>query len=344
MVSFQPALHPQRVPLSGGLTGAAGQEGPAGSYATSGSRATSSSGGAARERQVGVGVLLEPFTKQRWETLSPGRIRRLFYRATVLATGAGLRRGRLGLMLVIAHVSDTHFGDDLGAAGGRAAAVMDHLLAMEPRPDVLVVTGDVADHGLPHEYDEARAWLDRWAGPREVCLGNHDVRAAFAAGLGVDPNAVLEVGGVRFVMLDSLVDAVDGRRVDEGSLGHDQLAWLEEQLAADGRPTYVCLHHPPLTINLELMDPFRLLDGEALAAVLTRHPHVVATLVGHAHTMGVTSFAGRPLLIGGGVVSAVTADSERLPQLWYGAPPSFALHLVDDDGRVTTHWRALPQS
>jgi hypothetical protein len=89
------------------------------------------------------------------------------------------------------------------------------------------------------------------------------------------------------------------------------------------------------------MDPIRLVDGDALAEVVGRHPQVVATLVGHAHTMGATTFAGRPLLIGGGVVSTVTADAEDLPTLWYDAPPSFALHLVDDDGRVTSHWRAL---
>ena len=50
-------------------------------------------------------------------------------------------------MLVIAHVTDTHFGNDVHDPGARNAAVMDHLLAMSPRADVLVVTGDVADHG-----------------------------------------------------------------------------------------------------------------------------------------------------------------------------------------------------
>ena len=70
------------------------------------------------------------------------------------------------------------------------------------------------------------------------------------------------------------------------------------------------------------MDPIRLRDGDALAAVIARHPHVVAILVGHAHTMAATTFAGRPLLIGGGVVSTVTADAEAPPTLWYDAPPS----------------------
>ncbi len=245
-------------------------------------------------------------------------------------------------MLVIAHVSDTHFGNAVQDPSARNAAVMDHLLAMDPRPDVLVVSGDIADHGLPAEYDAARAWLDRWEGPLAVCPGNHDVRPEFVAGLGIEARTVVEAGGGRFVMLDSLIDAVDGRRIDPGELGAEQLAWLDARLAEDARPSYVVLHHPPTTIGLELMDPIKLRDGDALATVLARHPHVVATLVGHAHTMSATTFAGRPLLIGGGVVSTVTADAEQLPTIWYDAPPSLALHLVDGDGRLTTHWRALP--
>ena len=245
-------------------------------------------------------------------------------------------------MLVIAHVSDNHFGNEAQDPGLRNAAVMDHLLAMSPRPDVLVVTGDVADHGSPEEYAEARAWLDRWDGPLAVCPGNHDVREAFVDGIGIGTRTVVDVAAVRFVMLDSLVDADETGRVDPGRLGDDQLAWLDARLAEDARPTYVCLHHPPVTIGLGLMDPIRLRDGDALAAVLVRHPHVVATLVGHAHTMSATTFAGRPLLIGGGVVSTVTAEAEAPPTIWYDAPPSLALHLVGDDGRVTTHWRALP--
>jgi 3',5'-cyclic AMP phosphodiesterase CpdA len=248
-------------------------------------------------------------------------------------------------MIVVAHVSDTHFGNDVQDPARRAAAVIDHLVEMSPRPDLLVVTGDVADHGLAHEYAAARAWLDRWPGVAAVCPGNHDVRTAFVDGLGIEARSVVERDGYRFVMLDSLIDAVAGERVDEGRLGEEQLHWLDSRLGESDDPAFVCLHHPPTTIGLELMDPIRLMDGDALAAVLDHHPHVVATLVGHAHTMGSTTFAGRPLLIGGGVVSTVTADAEQVDTVWYDAPPSLALHLVDDGARpprVTTHWRALP--
>ena len=86
-------------------------------------------------------------------------------------------------------------------------------------------------------------------------------------------------------MLDSLVDAVESERVDPGRLGEDQLAWLDARLAEDaGRRTSVCTIRRRRS-GSELMDPIRLLDGDALAAVVDRHPHVVAMLVGHAHTM-----------------------------------------------------------
>jgi 3',5'-cyclic-AMP phosphodiesterase len=246
---------------------------------------------------------------------------------------------------LVAHVSDTHFGGPSDAAA-RAERILDHLLAMDPRPDVLLVTGDIADHGLPEEYAEARSVLDRWTGPLILGTGNHDVREAFARGL-LDREAdgpllqLLDASGLRILLLDSLVDAAGGRRVDHGELSPDQLDWLDEALTCDATPTLVALHHPPADIGLELMAPILLEDPGPLEAVLRRHDHVIATLVGHAHTACATTFAGRPLLIGGGSASTVTMDAEDVPRIWESAPPTFALHLLHDDGRLTTHWRAL---
>jgi Icc protein len=255
-----------------------------------------------------------------------------------------------GVAFVVAHLSDTHFGHDNGEAAERTKRVLDAILRMDPRPDVLVHTGDVADHGLPEEYAEGLKVLSAWDGPMAVCPGNHDVRApyveAFLDGAqGASrgwANRSHSVAGARFLMLDSLVDEVDGVRQDHGVLASEQLAWLDAELSWDTRPTFVCLHHPPVAIGVGLMDPIMLSDPGPLAEVIGRHAHVAATLVGHAHTMGVSTFAGRPVLVGGGVVSTVPLDQEDHPVVWYGAAPSFAVHLLHDDGRLTTHWRAVP--
>src|SRR4051812_14583021 len=184
---------------------------------------------------------------------------------------------------------------------------------MDPRPDVLAVTGDVADHGGAQEYAEAVQVLGAWEGPLVLCPGNHDVREPYAAAfLDGEPaaasgpaNRAHAVGSTWFLMLDSLVDELDGVRQDHGALAPETLAWLESELAADPRPTFVCLPHPPVELGIGLMDPIMLTGSDAFAAVLARHPHVVATLVGHAHTMGASTFAGRPMLVGGGVASTV---------------------------------------
>lgn len=234
-------------------------------------------------------------------------------------------------MPVLAHVSDTHFGGPPDA-GARAHRVMDHLLATGA--DVLVVSGDVADHGLPEEYAEARAWLDRWPGPSLVVPGNHDVREPFQDAFGpTEPS--LDVDGLRLLGLDSLVAAPPGQRVDHGELGPASLELLE---AAAGGPLLVVLHHPPVDLGQPLMTDILLRVPEQLGRRLGEH--VVALLVGHCHTACATTFAGVPVLVGGATASTVPVAGEPLPSIWTDAPPSFALHHLAD-GRLTTHWRSL---
>jgi Icc protein len=250
------------------------------------------------------------------------------------------------VVTLVAHLTDLHFGGPV-AARERADRVLDHLLALGPAPDLLLVTGDIADHGTAEEYDEARAVLSRWPGALLVGTGNHDVRDQFARGLlgreaGGALDQVLDLPAARFLMLDSLVSAPAGERVDPGELTDASLAWLDARLAEDDRPAYVCLHHPPVAIGVSLMDPIRLREPERLEAVLRAHPHHAATLVGHAHTQCATTFAGRPLLVGGGVASTVPLDAEPFPAVWEAGAPTIAFHLLLDEGRIVTHWRAVP--
>lgn len=258
------------------------------------------------------------------------------------------RRHDNGVMVVIAQLSDTHFGG-LASAEDRARRVLEHLAAMDPPVDVVLVTGDIADHGLPEEYDVAEKVLGNWPGPAPmlVCPGNHDVRSAYAAWRGLPPdepcNTAHRVAGHLFLMLDSLVSAPAGERIDHGELAPETLRWLDEQLASRtvGEPAFVCLHHPTVPIHVGLMDPIRLRDADRLAEVLRRHDDVLAVLTGHAHTACATTFAERPMLIPGGVATTVTLDAEDLPPITDDLGPGFAVHFVGDDGRIVSHWRTL---
>ncbi len=238
---------------------------------------------------------------------------------------------------VVAHLTDCHIGAT-DEAPARLRRALDHIAACSPQPDVMVLSGDLADHGLDVEYEVVAELLSSATIPLVRYPGNHDVRARFVRHLG-PAESVIDIADYRLVALNSLVDAAEGERIDHGALTDASLQLLDDALAAQ-RPTFVGLHHPPVDLHVDLMDPIRLTASERLAEVLARHRNVVAVLVGHAHTMASTTFAGVPVLVGGGLVSTVPTDAEDLPRLDYSQPPTIALHIVED-GHLVTHWRVV---
>ncbi|MEO3872968.1 hypothetical protein ABGB18_29490 [Nonomuraea sp. B12E4] len=135
------------------------------------------------------------------------------------------------------------------------------------------------------------------------------------------------------------------RPAGPGHLEEETLDWLEGVLGSTDLPVFVAFHHPPALLHSPPVDGIRLQRTERLAELVAAHPNVPAVLVGHAHTPAATTFAGRPLLVAAGVVSTV-----KLP--WEGGtsfdncvdfdlPPLVAFHVLDDDGRMTTHYRVI---
>ncbi|BEP12365.1 metallophosphoesterase [Acidothermaceae bacterium B102] len=244
-------------------------------------------------------------------------------------------------MVLLVHLSDTHF-DNGPRASERAARVMAYLETLDDTVDAVLVTGDIADHGLKAEYAEALAVLSSRHRVL-LCPGNHDVRGPYREVLlgtsGNGPvNALHEVPGAVIAMCDSSVPGEDW-----GHLEEETLAWLDEELTrTQDRPAFVAFHHPPVMVHNELIDGIRLRNPEPLADLLARHQQVVAVLVGHAHTAAASTFAGRPLLVAPGVASTLLLPWEGRGHLDLELPPAVAFHVLDDGGRVTTHYRVIP--
>ena len=245
-------------------------------------------------------------------------------------------------MMVIAHVSDIHV--DAGERSAeRTTRVMRYLEGLPTPPDVVLVTGDIADHGDEAEYERVRELVDLDV-PVLYCPGNHDVRGPYRKALlretgGDEPaDRAYEISGVLFLMADS---SVPGR--SEGRLGDATLSWLDEQLGAHpDMPAFVCFHHPPVMLGMPVIDGIRQFGAERLAAVVSEHPQIVAVLCGHAHTPAVSMFAGRPLIVAPGVVSTSVLPFESDAVVDLTLPPMIALHLLDQERRLTTHFRVLP--
>jgi 3',5'-cyclic AMP phosphodiesterase CpdA len=245
--------------------------------------------------------------------------------------------------VVIAHVSDIHI--DSGArAAERARRVFAYLDALPADLDAVVVTGDIADHGLDAEYQTVRD-LTALRHPVLIGPGNHDDRAAFRrALLGVEASTepidqVLRTERFVVVHCDSSIP-----RRDDGFLADSTLEWLAAEIDATpaGVPVLVAFHHPPVELHVPYVDAIRQSGEERLAATLAGRPNVVALLAGHAHTAAATRFAGLPLLVAPGVVSTTVLPWEGGDQVVHlGQPPSLAFHVIGDDRRVTTHYRTV---
>ncbi|WP_344078860.1 phosphodiesterase [Streptomyces crystallinus] len=253
--------------------------------------------------------------------------------------------------MLLAHISDLHV-DGGARAAERVARVVTYINAMHRRPDAVLVTGDIADHGTPAEYAEAAELLARIEAPVLTCPGNHDDRAAYRKGLldlpgepgGADPdpyapiNRLHQVGDYAILMCDSTIPGEDGGALDDATL-----EWLGRTLDSLGdTPALIAFHHPPTVIHHEYLDSINLDDADRLAGLLAGRAHVPALLVGHAHTSAATTFAGLPLLIAPGVTSTLRMPWEAGEGLVdIVSPPGVAFHVLDEDRRITTHFRVV---
>ncbi|AOK22944.1 phosphodiesterase [Burkholderia ubonensis] len=252
--------------------------------------------------------------------------------------------------MLLAQISDLHIKRpgqlayqrvDTAAALARCIA---RLNALEPRPDAVLVTGDLVDFGRDDEYAQLRDLLAPLEIPYYLMVGNHDDRAALRRAFADRPEwqdsefvqYAFDVGAVRVLALDSQVPGTSA-----GDLCDARLAWLAAQLdAARDRPVIVALHHPPFASGIGHMDALRLAPAAAakLDALLRGYPNVERVLCGHVHR---TMFAR----FGGTIASAVPAPAHQVafdlrdnaPSAFRLEPPAFAVHRHTPDAGVITH-------
>ncbi|WP_110687670.1 phosphodiesterase [Salinicola aestuarinus] len=144
------------------------------------------------------------------------------------------------------------------------------------RPDVVLMTGDVAQDETPVAYRHACDAFGELACPWFWIPGNHDQPELMAAAHPLLES--IDLGSWRVLLLNTRVSGQPG-----GAVGVEQLQRLAEQLEADDRPTLIALHHPPLAIGSVWMDAIGLADRDALWQTLAPYPQVKAMLCGHIH-------------------------------------------------------------
>ncbi len=215
---------------------------------------------------------------------------------------------------------------------------------LSPRPDVVLITGDLTDSGLDAEYANLKRLL-RILEPLPVLVipGNHDRREKLREslkhlpGVAADPRFVQYVVDeypVRLVMLDTLVSGET-----HGELGPGQLEFLGRALTAKAnKPTLVAMHHPPFACGMPHMDNIALRDTAAFAALIARHKQVGRIVCGHHHRPVVAQVAHAVASIAPSVAHQVEMSLYPTDQgAFVFEPPAFQLHLWSPAGGFVSH-------
>jgi Icc protein len=215
---------------------------------------------------------------------------------------------------------------------------------MHPRPDVVLITGDLTESGMPGEYANLSALIREYLPmPVYVIPGNHDRRDNFREalshlpGVTADPVYVqyaIDDHPVRLVMLDTVVFGFG-----HGELRDGQLIWLDRALAAaPDKPTMIAMHHPPFDCGIAHMDRIRLRDAEAFAAVVARHRQVQRIVCGHHHRPIFTQIGHAIASISPSVAHQVELSFDPAGKGMFNfEPPAFHLHRWTAASGIVTH-------
>ncbi len=151
-------------------------------------------------------------------------------------------------------MSDCHIGFSKPAnpdARATLDAAINKVLAMPGSPAFMIHTGDITHTAQPQEFDDALEMIKRTKLDVHYAPGEHDIldpatRTAYLERFGKGAGGgwySFDRGGVHFV---SLVNVVDLKKNGLGSLGAEQLEWLEDDLKAksDSTPIVIFAHIP----------------------------------------------------------------------------------------------------
>ncbi|MEZ9252007.1 metallophosphoesterase [Vibrio cyclitrophicus] len=218
---------------------------------------------------------------------------------------------------------------------------INHINDLRPRPDCVVVTGDLGDFGLIEEYRLINEALEKFEMPLYVIPGNHDDRNNLREGLSNlvsfdHPqycNFVAEKDELILVGLDS---SVIGKPY--GYLTTETLEWLDSVLTKNStKPAMLFIHHPPMEVGLNHMDVQNLQNSDELYDVLKRYGNVTGICAGHLHRPITTVWNSIPVWVGPSHSHSVTLDLDPNACSSFSLEPK-AIQLLTVKGRtVVSH-------
>jgi 3',5'-cyclic AMP phosphodiesterase CpdA len=254
----------------------------------------------------------------------------------VLWTVAGGIPTSLGIMgeaaaqtsgMTFLQISDSHVGFDKPAnpnALGTLEEAINKVKALPARPSFMIHTGDITHLSKEKEFDDAQKIISQSGLDVHYVPGEHDIIDEDRGKMYLDRNAKgagwysFDSNGVHFIGLVNVVDLKGGGL---GTLGDEQLGWLENDLKGKSASApIVVFAHIPLWVVYPAWG-WGTEDGAKALELLKRFGSVTV-LNGHIHQV-MQKVEGN--------VTFHTARSTAFPQPAPGTAPSPGPMKVPDD-------------
>ncbi len=251
--------------------------------------------------------------------------------------------------LVIAQITDFHLRVDGKLYNGdidtkdKLETCIRHLNRLDPQPDLVLATGDLADEPDEDTYSAMREIFERLKMPIYVIPGNHDdrnmVRRAFSS-LGYLPangpflHYTIEDYPLRMIGLDTLEKDGEG-----AEMCADRLHWLDDRLSEQpDRPTFIFMHHQPIMTRMGYIEKNAFPGAAEMGILIRRHQHVEWITCGHLH---------RPIQLrwGGTTVSIAPSSAfqrtltldNNMDKAFINEPPGMLIHMWTPETGIISH-------
>jgi Icc protein len=246
-------------------------------------------------------------------------------------------------LTLLVQITDTHVVQRGTLLYGMAdtarhlAEAVSQINAMRPRPNLVLITGDLVEHPGPTTYSHFRDLIAPREMPVYLMPGNHDNPAIMAEFFGDTemfpgeaPHYQYAIEGPEFrtLMLNS--------HFDDSELpffGPRRLQWLEYELESSDQPTLIAIHHPPMRTGIEFIDMVGPQWYQDIGEILSRHPQVFKIICGHGH-VDVSGMLGRvPVQMAGAIAHQLIAGRviDVAPSFDPMPVPPMLHHWIDGD-------------
>lgn len=151
--------------------------------------------------------------------------------------------------------------------------------------DFIVITGDLTQDGSQKAYRKLRKIIKKAKAEVILLMGNHDNRENFIKifkNHPVNNNFIQTTKTIDkdvFIYLDTKIE-----NSHAGDMCDIRFKWFEEQLEKNkDKNCYIFMHHPPMQINIPIMDKMGFKSKKRLKDLFKKYSNIKYIFFGHIH-------------------------------------------------------------